>query len=346
MKSTGSSDSSCLVPLENFRRRFRLGVSTVAISSKVDIPETEQLLRRTIRLVETSDQQSRLLHTDLLLEFESPDAILQAPETIGEISATNDLKGARTLDGYYWWCGSSTLQVFSNDVRIIVQIRSDFWDFSLFLQRQFFLMAFYMMLRKRGQYCLHTNGVVYENKPCLIAGNSGSGKSTLSLSLALQGWHFWGDDTIAIRQGKEDMVTGLALRCGSACSMKTANIMNEVKALYDNAPALQDGKRLLNVESLSGFALVPEANPAILIFPTIRDEKHSTIGPMEQTSAMARLIGLSAGILTNRDEVELQMSLLEKLTRQAQAFEMFQGRDVIDEPGRVADLLTRTVTAH
>ena len=303
------------------------------------------MLHQNIRFFGTCNQQPYLLHTDLLFEFVPPEEELLVPETIGEITATDDLQGKKTSDGYYWWCGDSTLRVFLDKTHVVVQIMDDFHTYSLHLQRQFFLMAFYMMLRKKRQYCLHANGVVYQEKPVLIAGSSGSGKSTLSLSLALQGWQYWGDDTIALRQADTDRITGLALRRGTACSLKTARIDPQTATLYESAPALQDDKRLLDIESLSGITLVSEADPEIIIFPTIATHKKSDIEEMCATSTMGQLIALSAGILTDRDDVQLQMAMLEKLTRQVQAFRMVQGTDAIEEPAKVAELLAGVIAS-
>lgn len=344
MKASGPHVQGSDKRLEHFWRRYQLGSSTVVLSSSEDISAIEQLLCQHIRLSDTSDQRPQLLDTDLLFEFVSPDDELQAPETLGEITATEDLQGKKTASGYYWWCGDSSLQVFLEDARVVGQIKPDFEAYSLYLRRQFFLMAFYMVLRKKHQYCLHANGVIYQEKPCLIAGSSGSGKSTLSLTLALQGWQFWGDDTIALRESEKQKITGLGLRRGSACSLKTASTNPQMQAMYDSAPALQDNKRLLNIESLSAITLVSEADPEIIIFPTIGDHKKSTITPINATLTMGNLIALSAGILTDRDEVQLQMSLLEKLTRQVEAYTMVQGADAIDDPARIADLLAAAIT--
>jgi hypothetical protein len=221
-------------------------------------------------------------------------------------------------------------------------LATDFWTTPRADQRDFFLRSLLMLVRPQAIYGLHANAVVYGDKGMLLIGHSGSGKTTLTLSLLQSGWHYLGDDVVALRQLSEaasSTVEALALQRGCAVTPRTIGFFPHLQPLLADALDPVRQKRQVLLQDAFSAQFAPTVQPKILLFPVITGEAQSWLTTLSETSTMIGLMEQSAGILIDSTVVATQVEVLRHLLQQTQSYRLHLGRDVYEDPAAVAALL-------
>ena len=208
-------------------------------------------------------------------------------------------------------------------------------------QRDFFLLALLMLLRPAGRYGLHANALTLGGHGLgghglLIIGPSGAGKTTLSLRLHEAGWRALSDDAVLLEPG----VSGVrvhALRRDFACTERT---LERLRTDYTHLAAEPNGKQLVRLthESEAGTCV-----PTALLFPQLSTTFNSSLEPLPKAQALILAAQQSAGIMTDPDVSQRQLSALRDLIAQTRTYRLFAGYDVLEAPARVSELLARTL---
>ena len=185
-------------------------------------------------------------------------------------------------------------------------------------------------LRRFGMFDLHSAGVVEprSEQGVLIVGPSGSGKSTLALQLALAGWSYLSDDELL-----------LSLADGQV----------EARG-FRSFFAVGKGERLKDCfepEVAFGSKRASRALPGLVLFTRVNGEWESEVRKLTQAETMMRLIRACPWATYDTSIASANLEVLSALARQATAYELFAGRDLL-QPGYAADLLSKisTVTRY
>lgn len=315
--------------------RLRLSAPNVALLTQVATFWCESFFLEKVQATSST--------ATIQIDFLEPGTI--PPEAYGAqpIYRAPDLSVWGCATGFLLCCGASWLQLdLANNCAWGV-LAPDFECTRPQDQRDFVLLTLLMVGHRHGYYGLHANGLRDGHAGYLIVGPSGSGKSTLALRLIAQGWQHCGDDLVILHATGDpaDGVNALALRRDFALSPKTLAYC--APHLVDRMPAsaaLAPGDKTVVASSHFG-ATQPclQLRPQHLLFATLADQAESRLVPMAQAQALVRLAEQSAGLLSDRRVAPAQLQLLAKLCRQAQAYQLWLGRDVLTNPALVAQLL-------
>ena len=177
-------------------------------------------------------------------------------------------------------------------------------------------------LRRFGLFDLHSAGVVNpESKNgVLIVGPSGSGKSTLALQLALSGWAYLSDD---------ELLLGLA------------DGVVEVRG-FRRFFAVSTGEQLKHCfepDVTFGLKRVSQAPAGVVLFVSVNGAAKSEVRKLTKAEGMTRLIRACPWATYDTSVASANLEVLSALARQAVAFELSAGRDLL-HPGYAADLLS------
>ena len=253
-----------------------------------------------------------------------------------EVYHAPPLRIQKTGRGFFLSCGASALDLALAEGVGTGYLDETFFSRSVYHQREFFLLSLLMLLRPRGLYGLHANGLKSEQGGVLIIGQSGSGKTTLTLSLARAGWRYGSDDATILYDGKEG-VQALAFRHGFSCTDETVARFPELEA----APLLYhaQGKRVLDISAAFPNRFAPSCRPRLLLFPKVAPQNTSQLEPMSPTDALVALMQGSAGIMTDKAVSKVQLEVLKRLVEGSSAYRLLSGRDVLERPQTVSELI-------
>jgi len=245
---------------------------------------------------------------------------------------------------FYLTCGAATLTIARGQAKAEGSLSPDFWACAVVEQREFFQLAFFLLLRQYGIYLLHTNGLVppayNATDGLLLIGDCGAGKTTLTLSLLTAGWRCVGDDQLMLQSRAAQFVKAYGLRRGFSCTEQTATAF-PMLALAQTGPKLNREKTLLDLETSYPERFVSHCIPRILLFPQIVQTTSSRLVPLDATQTMLALLGQPrTGILVDPPTVRGHLDLLKALVQQAHGYQIALGSDVLDQPVRVSELLT------
>ena len=258
-------------------------------------------------------------------------------DVVFESSALRVLK---TEDGFRLECASSALDLQLGRSRGAGILDATFWETPVPHQRDFFLLAFLMLLRRHGMYGLHASAATIDGTGCLIVGPSGCGKTTLTLALLRQGWRYLSDDALLLRAGSRG-VEALAFRRGFSCTPDTAAHFPELGLSGGRRAGSNDGKAFVDIEHIYPGKLAPCCRPRVVVFPKVVTQPRSQLVPVTQTSALTGLIQQSPGILTDPPSVAQQMEVLRLLVEGARSYQLLLGQDALHESAAVSGLLRR-----
>lgn len=286
---------------------------------------------------------SSLAAATIQIDFHEPGTI--APEAHGAqpIYRSPDLRVWGCATGFVLGCGASWLQLDLTNNRAWGVLALDFGRTRPQDQRDFVLLTLLMIGHRHGYYGLHANGLSDGHAGYLIVGPSGSGKSTLALRLIEQGWQHSGDDLVLLHATCDpaDGVNALAIRRDFALSAKTlAYCAPHLVAAVSAGATLAPGDKTVIAGNHFGVTQPAlQLRPQRLLFASLADQAESRLEPLHQTQALVALAQQSAGLLSDRTVAQAQMQLLAKLCRQAQAYRLWLGRDVLTDPALVAQRL-------
>lgn len=177
-------------------------------------------------------------------------------------------------------------------------------------------------LRRFGLFDLHSAGVVnpVSEKGVLIVGPSGSGKSSLALQLALSGWAYLSDDELLL-----ELVDGRVEARG-----------------FRNFFAVSTGAQLKHCfepDVTLGLKRSSQTTPGLVLFTRLNGASKSEVRKLTQAEAMMQLIRACPWATYDTSIASDNLEVLSTLARQANAFELSAGRDLL-QPGYAAELLS------
>jgi len=178
-------------------------------------------------------------------------------------------------------------------------------------------------LRRFGLFELHGAGVVepVSGAGVLVIGPSGSGKSTLTFQLATAGWAYLSDDEVLLSlNGSEVEARGF-------------------RSFFAMANAGFAFKKVFEPGGVFSVERVSRVVPRWLLFTAISGEEKTRITELGQADAMIRLIRACPWATYDTTVAGANIALLSRLARQAKAFDLAAGTDLL-APGRAADLLS------
>ena len=206
------------------------------------------------------------------------------------------------------------------------------------LLRSFLLNVCIFLVRRAGLH--HVHGATLADpsgRGWMLVGESGSGKSTTTILLARHGWSVGTDDISFLVAGDEpgttDMVAWrepLALRADSAAAMAEAGMPGT---------RLPRGKMGWFIEEL-GTPFVSRISPTIIGFTRLGTTGTTTVTPVSAREALTRLMHGSPWVMLEADYANEHLDLMSRLVRQSRSFEIALGRDLLDRPGILMDLIS------
>ena len=196
-------------------------------------------------------------------------------------------------------------------------------------------------LRQRRRFELHSGAVVdpQSDTGVLIAGPSGSGKSTMAVHLASEGWPFLTDDVLLLGAEAEsgpDVLTAWPLRRRFAITPQTyaASRFLQARASLDDLEE-QAGKRPFTPHAMFAGGFRDRCRPGVLLFPELTGEPRTAVARLAAGDAMARLIRMNPWACYDRANAPPHLAALAALTRQAVAYSVRAGRDMLEPPASV-----------
>jgi hypothetical protein len=177
-------------------------------------------------------------------------------------------------------------------------------------------------LRRFGMFDMHSAGVVEPRgeQGVLIVGRSGSGKSTLALQLAQAGWAYLSDDELLL-----SLVDGMVEARGFRSFFAVSNGAR--------------GKQCFEPDMALGLKRVPQASPGMVVFVSLNGGVGSEVRKLTPAETMMRLIRACPWATYDSSIAVANFAVLSALARQAVAFELSAGRDLL-QPGYAAELLS------
>ena len=200
---------------------------------------------------------------------------------------------------------------------------------------------------RRDRYSIHAAGVFPREAPGggLIAGPSGSGKSTLTAGLVDQGWGCLSDDHLALVPPETEaetawvygMTRGIRLRPDAWSRFNEADLeepsTGTERPLYGGA-----GKRTYG----PGWKADPaeSAVPRWILFSEITDRSESRLVRIGAAEALGQLLNqMHPPAALPESAAAAQLDAAAALIRQSECYHLSAGRDLHDDPGRLARLL-------
>ncbi len=273
----------------------------------------------------------RLCRTDAHLPDVPPDAVLR-------LQAHDLARGYSTPGGTVLWTpgGRSLVAAASADVEVVAGASPAevAWHLTVSLQ---------LLLRPLGAYGLHAAALERGPAGVLLVGPSDVGKSTLAYALVRQGWGFVSDDSVLLHaEGRDGAVEAVAFR--RRFGLDADDRFPEVAAHAVPQPA-EAGKWSVDVAALYAGQARMQTAPRLLVFPEIADAAESRLGRLAPADAYGRLLAQVGTRRLDDAHTRAHHALLGRLLAQAPAVRLAAGRDVLDAPARVADLLSDALPA-
>lgn len=261
------------------------------------------------------------------------------PPTAREVWRAEGFRGLAHGDAFYLTDGASLVHLQGGEGRGEMWLAASFAALTPYRQRAVWAFSLMKLLRPLGFFSLHAAGMVnQQGLGLLIVGRSGSGKSTLTLGLLRQGYGVLSDDAVLL-WGRPDGVEALAGR-------RPVYVHAEAVARHADLPlgeAVPDGgggwKRRVAIEI--AFPTQPRAccRPQIVLLASIVPEPQSTLRPIAGPTAVRQLLTHSGPHLFDRATMRPHLDVLHQLLQQTRVYELDAGRDLYEEPYRLARLL-------
>lgn len=196
-------------------------------------------------------------------------------------------------------------------------------------------------LRRRRLFELHSAALVDPRSGAgvLIVGPSGSGKSTQTVHLAAAGWPFLTDDVLLLRE-EASGIEAWPLRRSFAITSETfaASRFLQTRTSFDPIAVEEDDKRLFEPHGVFAAGFRDHCVPGTLFFSELSGAGRSRVSRLSPGEAMARLIRMSPWSCYDRTTAAGHLAILSALARQARAYALQAGTDLLD-PETTANLI-------
>ena len=188
-------------------------------------------------------------------------------------------------------------------------------------------------LRRRRLFELHSAALVHPESGAgvLIVGPSGSGKSTQAVHLAAAGWPFLTDDVLLLRE-EATGVHAWPLRRSFAITAGTfaASRFLQARTSFDPIAVQDDDKQVFAPHGVFTAGFRDHCVPSTLFFSELSGDSRSRVSPLSSGEAMGRLIRMSPWSCYDRTTAGGHLSVLSALARQARAYSLLAGTDLLD----------------
>ncbi len=197
-----------------------------------------------------------------------------------------------------------------------------------------------ILLRYHDLFALHAAALTRAGVGCLLVGESGAGKSTMALNLVRRGWGYLSDDSILLRPGA-DRVEAFGFRRRVSMEPLAARGFPEVSDQWRGCPFASVSKRYLQMSELYPRQMEDSCVPGLLIFPRLTDAPHSRLEPLcDKAEILGRLMQQSRLLVLEPHVAPQHLEVLKRLLLQSTSYELLAGRDLVETPGRISDLLS------
>lgn len=252
----------------------------------------------------------------------------------------------RTSAGWRWVCSGYDLVVSADAKRATIEFHE-----SSFSTRGFRVTAYALrhtltvLLPRTQRYPLHAAGLCLpeSRRAVILAGPSGCGKSTLTAGLLDRGWQCLSDDLLVLTPPTDPFPRG-----------RTYGLTQHVRLWPDawkrlglSSENAQEGtygtseKRSFALSSRSGSGSGFLGKPHWVLFPEIDDRSQSRLVPIDPSEALRRGFEQMPPPASLPDSVAAaQFETIAAVVRESQCLRLQAGRDLHDDPGQFADLLS------
>ncbi|MCX6047602.1 MAG: hypothetical protein NT075_21090 [Chloroflexi bacterium] len=249
----------------------------------------------------------------------------------------------QTPMGFHLTCGDTWLALDVVHLKATGMLASSFADNPLVEQREFFQLAFLLLLRRHNVHLLSANGIVSpKGAPAvgmLLVGDGAVGKTTLSISLLAAGWRYVADEQLMLQSNQTPTVVAYALRRGFACTPQTVSAFPRLADACVGSVS-DPKKKLYHLETIYPDCFVGHCIPHVILFPQLTPTASSWLVPLDAKQTMSALLHqLRSDSIVDSPTVMGQLVLLKALARQTRGYQIHLGRDVLAQPARVGELL-------
>jgi hypothetical protein len=262
------------------------------------------------------------------------------PQTGQEPVTCYDLQIFETGDGVCLTDGWSAFRSCRDAGKGIITFHRSFREKDPLSKQNFFLVGLSHLLAPLGFYDLHGAAVTWGDACCLLLGESGSGKSSTALSLVRLGWDYTSDDAVLLRS-LPNRIEALAFRKKFFVYPAVGRCHPEIREHLEPAPGGDVAKQFLDVDLVYPGRFRPNCAPTVLIFCSIIPRSESILEPLDQTSALIRLLKQSASVFFSRAFAEAHMEVLKRLIYQTKSYQLFAGRDLCEQPDKITNILSK-----
>ncbi len=283
-------------------------------------------------------------------------AIEKAPESAGGDPALEGcapvffhgiVQAYRVGEGFLLWDRASRIVVSAGGARIEALVAPAEREVVRGSARAALEIALSLALREKGLFHLHAAAVVRPaGEGVLVVGGSGAGKTTATIALLEAGCAFLGDDALLVGEGPELCAFPRPFHLGPA----TIAAFPRLGGLAGGTSGHGDKRDLDPRVAWPARRRASMGAPALVLHPRVEPEEKTRLEQIAPAEALGNLIASSAGIVIDgAARREEQMALLGKIAAGARHFEIRMGRDLLGEPGRLAEaveeILARGVRA-
>jgi hypothetical protein len=188
-------------------------------------------------------------------------------------------------------------------------------------------------LRRRALFELHSAALVdpHSGTGVLIIGPSGSGKSTQTVHLAAAGWPFLTDDVLLLGEEGAAIQAWPLRRCFAITSETfAASRFLQTRPSFDPIAVQEDDKQQFAPHGVFTAGFRDSCLPGTLVFPELSGGSRSRVSRLSAGEAMARLIRMSPWSCYDRTTAAGHLAVLSALARQARAYAVLAGTDLLD----------------
>ncbi|QXD16223.1 hypothetical protein GQ464_004515 [Rhodocaloribacter litoris] len=270
-----------------------------------------------------------------------PDAVLVDTHERG-VEVLSARTGRKTAEPLYLRLDDSTVELAPAQGTATFRLASEIYDEEgvphpgpLF---DLLILSLLILFQPRGLYLLHAACLVHEEAGVLLSAHSRSGKSTLATGLVCAGWRFLSDDILLLHEQPAG-VEALGLGTQFRLLPDTLRRFPGLAARPDAAPFVVE-KHHLDVDVLFPGRYTPRCLPRVLVIPELADRPDSELQPLPASKALLHLLGQTTLLLRDRHLARRHLATLKRLASQVQPYRLQAGRDLYDDPAKVATLLT------
>lgn len=232
-----------------------------------------------------------------------------------------------------WRDGQGHAWIPAGGTRAVVELMRDVAGEGERWWRPFLLPVILVLLRRVGWHHMHAvTARDPDGRGWLIAGDTRAGKSTTAALLATRGWAVGTDDT-AFLLDERPAVTAAAWR--EPIALREGG--RELLAARGGIPLAHRSKMGFTPEELGG-SWVDRVPVAIVASAALHDGA-TRLDPLPATAAMGDLLSWSRFFVLEPDLAQQHLDLVGRLVRQAACFRLRLGRDLVDHPDRLRELV-------